>query len=162
MGTTEAGRKTYLAARYSRAAEMRGVRDVLEASGHEVVSSWIDAPAAMSPAQRADLAASALEEIRFCDVLISFTGGSDGERGGRHAEFGAALVLGKRLVVAGPREHVFHDLPQVEWYLDWAHLAMTWAPEFAGQAVEQAAAAEGEAEVFWPGMNADYDPEDEG
>ena len=150
--------KIYLAARYGRSAEMRGVRDALEASGHEVVSGWIDAPAATSPRERADLAVSALEEIRFCDVLISFTGGSDSERGGRHAEFGAALVLGKRLVVAGPREHVFHDLPQVEWYLDWAHLAMTLAPEFAEQAIERAAAAEGEAEVFWPGMNADYDP----
>lgn len=34
--------KIYLAARYSRNDEMRGVRDVLTALGHEVTSRWID------------------------------------------------------------------------------------------------------------------------
>lgn len=38
----EPGRRIYLAARYSRNAEMRGVRDVLEGLGHKVTSRWID------------------------------------------------------------------------------------------------------------------------
>lgn len=37
-----AGVKIYLAARYSRHPEMRVVRDRLEASGHKVVSRWIE------------------------------------------------------------------------------------------------------------------------
>ena len=36
------GKKVYLAARYSRNEEMRGVRDVLEVLGYEVTSRWID------------------------------------------------------------------------------------------------------------------------
>ena len=34
--------KVYLAARYSRNAEMRGVRDVLQGLGYKVTSRWID------------------------------------------------------------------------------------------------------------------------
>jgi hypothetical protein len=37
------------------------------------------------------------------------------QRGGRHVEFGLALAWSKHLIVAGPREHVFHWLPQVRW-----------------------------------------------
>ena len=44
MNATGAGRKVYLAARYSRNAEMRMVRDVLEGLGHTVTSRWIDQP----------------------------------------------------------------------------------------------------------------------
>lgn len=62
------------------------------------------------------------------DVIVSFTG--SGERGGRHVEFGIALDLVTsdgwdgssdvpRLVVIGPREHVFHCHPATEVYVDW-------------------------------------------
>lgn len=34
--------KIYLAARFSRNDEMRGVRDVLETMGHQITSRWID------------------------------------------------------------------------------------------------------------------------
>lgn len=37
-------RRIYLAARYSRNDEMRGVRDVLTALGYEVTSRWIGMP----------------------------------------------------------------------------------------------------------------------
>ena len=122
--------KIYLAARYVRAAEMRDARRVLESLGHEVISSWIDMPVASTPDARAYLAAMAVEEIRACDTLISFTG--EGGLGGRHAEFGIALALGRRLVVTGPREHVFHDLPEVEWHPDWVHLVTAWSFELSG------------------------------
>lgn len=46
-------------------------------------------------------------------------------RGGRHVEFGMALALAKRCIVIGPRENVFHLLPQVEQYDSWEqYLAM--------------------------------------
>lgn len=41
-------------------------------------------------------------------------------RGGRHVEFGLAVGRGKRCIVVGPRENVFHLLPTVEHYADWA------------------------------------------
>lgn len=139
MSTTESGRTIYLAARYSRNAEMRGVRDVLEALGHKVTSRWIDDPGVYDeerlesdPAGCAAFAAGALADIFAADTLISFTGG--GGKGGRHCEFGYALGLRTRhLVAVGPREHVFHTLPDIEWYPDWAHLVMAWSPVFAGE-----------------------------
>ena len=147
-GTTEqAGRRIYLAARYSRNAEMRGVRDVLEALGHKVTSRWIEdlggkygkgsfTPDQLNgdPAYCADIARRDLEDVADADTMISFTEAGGGGKGGRHVELGLALGLGLRLVLVGPREHVFHTLPDIEWYPDWAHLVMAWAPSFAGQA----------------------------
>ena len=144
-------RKVYLAARYSRAAEMRELRDVLEGYGHEVASRWIDDPDAYDAARLdsdpdgcGDFAARALADICAADTLISFTG--DGGKGGRHVEFGLAIRLGLRLVIAGPREHVFHALPAVEWYPTWAHLLTAWAPAYV------------RADDFVQDRRADLDP----
>jgi hypothetical protein len=40
----------------------------------------------------------------------------DSGRGGRHVEFGAAVATGKRLIVVGHRENLFHHLPGVEFF----------------------------------------------
>mgnify|MGYP001588867675 CR=1 FL=1 len=147
MSTTEtpqeAGRKVYLAARYSRNAEMRGVRDVLEAIGHKVTSRWIDQHGGnllesivaeklnAEPEACAHYAHVDLDDLSGADTLISSTSADGGGKGGRHVELGVAIGLGLRLVLVGPREHVFHTLPDIEWYPDWAHLVMAWAPESA-------------------------------
>lgn len=129
--------KIYLAARYSRNAEMRGVRDVLSTLGFEVTSRWIDlhpdvvgdfsssfgaAPLNEDPTRCAPLGQHDLDDIDRADWVVSFTCGTGG-KGGRHAEFGYALAKGKRLFVVGPREHVFHTLPQVEVFATWHHFA---------------------------------------
>ena len=126
-------RKIYLAATYSRNAEMRGARDVLESFGYEITSRWIDDPAVYDEGRlESDTAAcgrfaeATLGDILGAETVISFTGG--GGKGGRHVEFGLAVALGKRLVVVGPREHVFHTLPQVEWFPDWPRLVIAWSP----------------------------------
>lgn len=118
--------KVYLAARYSRHPEMRKVRDRLVELGHTVTSRWIDqhggkypssfTPEALNndPAYCARLGIHDVNDVDAADVVVSFTEGSGGGKGGRHVEFGLALGLGKRLVVVGPREHIFHTLPQVE------------------------------------------------
>jgi hypothetical protein len=123
----------YLAARYSRHPEMQSVRDVLEVFGHKVTSRWVDAhggkyPSSFTPeilnsdpVHCAVLGQHDIEDVQAADVVISFTEGSGG-KGGRHVEFGLALGLGKRVIVVGPREHIFHTLPQVEVYSDWSHL----------------------------------------
>ena len=131
--------KIYLASRYSRAAEMQGVRDVLTALGYDVTSRWIDHhggkyPGSFTPEQlNADpeyccgIAQADWDDLTAADVCISFTCGSGG-KGGRHVEFGLAAGLGKRLIVVGPREHVFHTMPQVEHYDDWPRLVMALTP----------------------------------
>jgi hypothetical protein len=40
--------------------------------------------------------------------------------GGRHVEFGLALAQGKRVIVVGPRENVFHYLlPESQVFATW-------------------------------------------
>jgi hypothetical protein len=130
--------KIYLAARYSRNDEMRGVRDVLQAFGHEVTSRWIDQHGGnllesivaeklnAEPGDCSKYALIDIADLEAAEVVISFTSAEGGGKGGRHIEFGLALGLGKRLVVVGPRENVFHTLPQVEWYPDWPRFVMAW------------------------------------
>lgn len=135
--------QVYLAARYSRHEEMRGVRDVLQAIGYAVTAQWIDChggkyltsftsevlnrdPAYCSRTAQADLA-----DLHAADTVISFTSVDSGGKGGRHIEFGYALALGKRMILVGPRENVFHTLPQVEHYSDWPHLVMALRKEAA-------------------------------
>lgn len=123
----------YLAAAFSRAAEMRGCRDQLEQHGYKVVSRWIDLdPKVVGDPAPADVifldinerpdhytgnASVDIRDLMHADIVVSFTGG--GRRGGRHVEFGWALAKAKRLIVVGPREHVFHCLPEVEHHVHW-------------------------------------------
>lgn len=141
-------RRIYLASRYSRNAEMRGYRDVLQALGHEVTSRWIDQHGGnlleslvagqlnADPEGCSKYAAIDVDDLTRADTVVSFTSAEGGGKGGRHIEFGLALGLGKHLVIVGPRENVFHTLPQVEWHPDWPHLVMAWS----GQALDEMAA----------------------
>jgi hypothetical protein len=133
--------KIYLASRYSRNAEMRNYRDELVAMGHEVTSRWIDLHAgsvsfvsaealaiqdksftpeqlSATPELCSAYAVADWADLDRADTVVSFTCGSGG-KGGRHVEFGIALASAKRVIVVGPREHVFHTLPEVEYFKDW-------------------------------------------
>lgn len=61
------------------------------------------------------------DHMLAADCVVSFTEPKDtsSRRGGRHVEFGGALALGKRLIVIGHRENIFHCLPQVEFFGCW-------------------------------------------
>lgn len=129
--------KIYLAARYSRNDEMRGVRDVLTAMGHEITSRWIDLHGGKYPTSftpeilNSDpdycgaLGQHDAEDVAAADTVISFTG--EGGKGGRHVEFGIGLALGKRSIIVGPREHIFHALPEVEHFPSWRSLVIALA-----------------------------------
>jgi hypothetical protein len=135
--------KIYLAARYSRNPEMRSVRDLLVAAGHEVTSRWIDnhggeLEESLTPERLAAepefcgrFANVDVEDLRAAEMCISFTGA--GGKGGRHVEFGMAQALGKRLVLIGPRENVFHCLPGVSVVSDIEALIgfLAWNPQAA-------------------------------
>ena len=133
--------KVYLAARYSRNAEMRGYRDDLVAMGHEVTSRWIDlhsgtvsfvsaealgiqeksfTPEQLSatPTLCNEYAEADWSDLAEAQWVISFTCATGG-KGGRHVEFGIGLASNKRMIVVGPREHVFHTLADVEHFEDW-------------------------------------------
>ena len=107
--------KIYLAAQYNRAAEMREVRALLCRRGHEVTSHWIDLPPDTEDPRYAQ---EDFYDVAAADAVVSFTSANGGGRGGRHIEFGIGLALNKRLIIVGPRENIFHALPQVEVYDD--------------------------------------------
>jgi hypothetical protein len=133
--------KIYLAARYSRNDEMRGVRDVLEVLGFEVTSRWIDLHPDVvgdfsssfdattlneTPELCAPLGQHDLDDIDRADWVVNFTCGTGG-KGGRHVEFGYGMAKGKRLFVVGPREHVFHTSTKVEHYPSWRTLVIAFS-----------------------------------
>jgi hypothetical protein len=123
--------KYYLAARYSRISELCEYRTWLRFNGHDVISRWLDGNHQIDD-QGLSCEAKQLERTRFaqedwadlmnCDCCISFTEPprTTSSRGGRHVEFGGALAADKSCVVIGPRENVFHCLPHVAVFPDFA------------------------------------------
>lgn len=119
--------KIYLAARYDQHPLMRDYATRLEAAGHHVTSRWIrahadDAPDGCTvalinaePDSCAPFAEEDFQDIREADTVVCFTEWPS-STGGRHVEVGYALGLGLRVVVVGPREHIFHALETVEHY----------------------------------------------
>lgn len=132
--------KFYLAAKFDRMAEMNVYAQQLRNSGHEVTSRWllgkeqfhegvdlIDRPEGLHSGTgditmlAQPFAMDDHEDIIGCDTLILFTESPEAyaKRGGRHTEFGIALGLGKQLIIIGPRENIFHCLPQVQQFRTW-------------------------------------------
>jgi hypothetical protein len=125
--------RIYLAARYSRNAEMRDCARQLEELGYVVTSRWIHKHGGSpeeslgaeelthSPEEGLPFALADLEDIEYADILILFTEENGGGKGGRHTEFGYALARRKRIIIVGPRENVFHTLPGIQWHPNWDH-----------------------------------------
>lgn len=124
----------YFAAQFIRHPEMRQRRDELVTAvpGAVVTSRWIDLHGGgdvedMSPDKIQDhperavsFALDDLADVDAADTVVSFTREGGGGRGGRHVEYGYALATGKRMVIIGPRENIFHCYPKVETYESWA------------------------------------------
>jgi nucleoside 2-deoxyribosyltransferase len=74
-----------------------------------------------TPMEAQAFAMDDIEDIQAADALIAFTERpfSDKGRGGRHVEFGYALALKKTIYMIGPRENVFHCLPEVTRFRTW-------------------------------------------
>ena len=125
--------KIYLAARYGRKEQLIAVRSRLRDLGHVVTSRWLDTDWGRHPDDNSSAAPQAyrakyclidLEDVLAADCLISFTEDPEeenvpgGRRGGRHVEYGVALHAGRRLIIVGHRENLFHHHPSVEYYPD--------------------------------------------
>jgi hypothetical protein len=102
--------KYYLAARFSRQAEMKTVASRLRAMGHAVTSRWLTIQRPAQPEQatdeeRAEQATMNERDMLEADVIVSFLG--------RHVEFGFALARNKVCMIVGEPENVFHFHPRV-------------------------------------------------
>lgn len=132
--------KIYIAGRYSRRDEFRGVAKQLEEMGHEMTSTWLDENEPLqshmgdhSPDWYAKTAQTDLMDISNSDAVLFFA--EDPKvgtpRGGRHVEFGYAIARGKFIFVIGPEENVFHyGNPFIKNIPDVAYLAPVQVVEF--------------------------------
>lgn len=124
--------KAYLAARYSRRAELCHYRDWLTVAGWEVTSRWLDGQHqadfpdgdSTDPAhteERAGWASDDLVDIDRAQVVVVFTepADTDARRGGRHVELGYALAKRKTILTVGPLENIFVCLPAIDQHPDW-------------------------------------------
>jgi nucleoside 2-deoxyribosyltransferase len=104
--------KLYLAASFTRQAELRSYAKLLRAKGFEVTSSWLtqldDKTFATIKEARA-VATRDLFDMDDADAMIAFTE-SEPTRGGHHVEFGYAIGMGMPVVIVGPIENVFHTM----------------------------------------------------
>lgn len=109
--------KIYLAAMHAQMHEMRRVRDRFVLAGHEVTSQWIDGKEADDIKEAA--AVMDIGDLKRADVLVHFSlpRGTMYFGGGRQVEYGAAMMLEKKIMVVGPQgEHVFHCWPGVMFF----------------------------------------------
>lgn len=119
--------RVYLSAKFERQKEMQLYSEQLRAEGIEVVSTWTDLDVAsrdgfsgIAPERRALAAMLDVQQLVRSNLLVLFSDGDAADpRGGKHVEFGIGLALGKRLMLVGRQENVFHDLPDVERCDDW-------------------------------------------
>lgn len=115
----------YLAARYSRRTEIKAFVPLLAENHIKVRSRWLDETlppehelSQVTPQSSRNSASDDIEDIEACDTLVLFSEDPTigVPRGGRHVEFGYALAKGKRIVVIGGQENIFHYLPQIVHY----------------------------------------------
>jgi hypothetical protein len=113
------GDTVYVAARFERQEEARIVAQQLEANGYHHRCRWLYARgSALIDPQVSELWARLdLNDIDACDVYLLLSDEVLG-RGGKDFEGGYAFAKRKRLVVVGPRAHVFHYLPGVRYIKD--------------------------------------------
>lgn len=106
--------KIYIAALFSRRAEMEFHANKIKENGHEITARWVYG--GEEGLTREQIALLDLEDVDRADIVISFTHprGTATNGGGRHVEFGYALARGKKLVLIGERENVFHHHHEVE------------------------------------------------
>lgn len=119
--------RIYIAARFSRRPEANALARHLQSLGHTITSRWVKPdcghvlPTGLSrqaeDAERQRFALEDVEDVLAANWLISLMEEPrNNSRGGRHIEFGIAVALGHKLTIIGPRETVFHHLPQVQHF----------------------------------------------
>ena len=85
-----------------------------------MTSRWLDFR--KMPSWSYGIAREDCEDLMAADAVIIFTEIPNTvlATGGRHVEFGLALAQGKRVIVVGPRENVFHYLlPESQVFATW-------------------------------------------
>jgi hypothetical protein len=106
--------RIYIAARFSRRPEANALARALQKKGHVITSRWVKPDSDHVVATGLSQQAADSERRRF--AIEDVEEPRSNSRGGRHVEFGMAVALKHRLTIIGPRETVFHHLPEVEYF----------------------------------------------
>ena len=133
--------KVYLAASFSRQAEMRLVASRLVDVGVEITSRWLFENQGMKHgnARRKFMfrcALTDLEDVRAADVLVRFSDDlseafipSNLGTGARHFETGYAFALGKPIIIVGGQQNVFDFVSSMTHVKDVDALVDYFNPE---------------------------------
>lgn len=117
----------YIAARFSRRPEANALAQELKVRGHTITSRWVKPdsdhvlPTGLSQQaadhERERFALEDVVDLRAADWLVSLQEEPrNNSRGGRHVEFGYAIARDMKITIIGPRETVFHHLPDIEHF----------------------------------------------
>ena len=111
------------------------VRGALARIGVGTTSRWLNGHHgidfdAISGEERGRFAQEDLDDLDAADTFVLWNPRHHhrGGRGGRHVETGYALAHGKRVILVGERENVFHYLPEVEVVKDFPSLVERLSP----------------------------------
>ena len=119
--------KIYVAAPFAAISDARATADYLRSEGYMVVSQWHDTDDGLeygaiskSVHEARRIANRDMSDIWKANALVQLTERGDESRGGMDVELGAFMraadVLGGRIILFGPRRHIFHYLPDIEVY----------------------------------------------
>jgi hypothetical protein len=118
--------KIYIAGRYKKREEFLLKAEQLISLGHTITSRRLNGSHEINKHadadwQRTNFALDDWLDVISADAIINFTEEprSCNSRGGRHVEFGVALARSKICYIIGPRENVFHYMPEVITYDNW-------------------------------------------
>lgn len=105
--------KVYIAGRYSKLKELKEESLLFEKAGIGITATWLDNKEDGMSFE--DIAVVDLKDVDEADALVLYTEpyGTAVPGGGRHVEFGYALGKGKKIILVGPLENVFHWHPNV-------------------------------------------------
>lgn len=112
----------YLASRHEDRPDIIKVMSQLEKNGVHVTSRWLREGGILKTnivenerEGSLHVLTNDLEDINIADVVVVFSPKKafSNSTGGRHVEFGYSLGIGKRLILVGFRENVFHWHPDV-------------------------------------------------
>lgn len=119
----------YLAAQYSQKEKMKEIATKLREVDINVTSSWLEEvhppDSQMADVPQNNLLLYARTDLREIDqadwfVFHSVSPTTKTVRGGRHVEFGYAIAKEKKILVVGPKENIFHHLPQIRHVREWS------------------------------------------
>lgn len=113
--------KVYIAAKFELAPEVAEMAKELRLLGIECTSRWVteEGPYVKDdPAEGDRLARMDLSDVDVADIFV-LLGQPNSPRGGKHVEYGYAYAKGKRIILIGKRENIFHWLSTTTIVADW-------------------------------------------